>query len=79
LKTLRKPILFGKTKANAYDNDYIIELIELATQAVYTYEQYLLDKADRKTLAKKMKSLQLHIENHMGGKSGGKKSNGNET
>jgi hypothetical protein len=54
-------------------------LIELATQAVYTYEQYLLDKADRKTLAKKMKSLQLHIENHMGGKSGGKKSNGNET
>jgi len=67
--------LFGKTKQN---EDYYIELIELATQAVYTYEQYLLDKADRNALAKKMKSLQLHIETHMGGKNSGKKSNGNE-
>ena len=71
--------MFGRTKQNAYDDEYIIQLIELATQAVYTYEQYLLDKADRKALAKKMKSLQLHIETHMGGKNSGKKSNGNET
>jgi hypothetical protein len=50
-----------------YTDEWVSRLIELATEGVFCYESYLLEKSDWKELAIKMKALQSHIEKYMGG------------
>ncbi len=56
-----------------YTDEWVSRLIELATEGVFCYERYLLDKSDWKELALKMKALQTHIEKYMGGTKPNKK------
>ena len=50
-----------------HTEEWVAKLIELSSESVYCYEKYLLEEADWKQLAIKMKSLQKHIIKYMGG------------
>ena len=50
-----------------HTEEWVAKLIELSSDSVYCYDKYLLEEADWKQLAIKMKSLQKHIINYMGG------------
>lgn len=50
--------MFSKrTNNHSHSDEWIDELIDTATEAVQSYEEYLLDKIDHNKLAKVMKRL----------------------
>ena len=45
------------SKRNNHSDQWVSDLIDASTEAVQTYEDYLLDKTDHNKLAKVMKRL----------------------
>lgn len=55
-------MLNSKSPQDKKDEEYNTTLLELAADAVLSYEKYLLDQMNYKDLAKIMKNLRTHIE-----------------
>ena len=55
-------MLNSKSSQDKKDEEYNTTLLELAADAVVSYEKYLLDQMNYKDLAKIMKNLRTHIE-----------------